>query len=54
MPLILYGRLYTKFEKTISEFDTFPEPQKGAVYSKGTEVIVPAFGEIAGPLTALK
>ena len=46
-PLILYGRLYTKYETTISEVDTFAEPQNGAVYSKGTEVIVPASGETA-------
>lgn len=25
-PLILYGRLYTKYETTISEVDTFAEP----------------------------
>lgn len=44
-PLILYGRLYTKYETKIYEVDTFAEPQKGSIYSKGCEVIVPASGE---------
>ena len=44
-PLILYGRLYTKYETKIDEVDTFAEPQKGSIYSKGCEVIVPASGE---------
>ncbi|MCI7349755.1 MAG: restriction endonuclease subunit S [Ruminococcus sp.] len=46
-PLILYGRLYTKYETKIDEVDTFAEPKKGSVYSKGNEVIVPASGETA-------
>ena len=46
-PLILYGRLYTKYETTINEVDTFTEPKKGSIYSKGGEVIVPASGETA-------
>ena len=46
-PLILYGRLYTKYETKIDEVDTFAEPQKGSVYSQGCEVIVPASGETA-------
>ena len=46
-PLILYGRLYTKYETKIDEVDTFAEPKKGSVYSKGTEVVVPASGESA-------
>ena len=44
-PLILYGRLYTKYETKIYEVDIFAEPQKGSIYSKGCEVIVPASGE---------
>ena len=46
-PLILYGRLYTKYETKIDDVDTFAEPKKGSVYSKGNEVIVPASGETA-------
>lgn len=46
-PLILYGRLYTKYETKIDDVDVFAEPQKGSVYSKGNEVIVPASGETA-------
>lgn len=44
-PIILYGRLYTKYETIIKEIDTFAEPKEGAVYSKGGEVIIPASGE---------
>ena len=46
-PIILYGRLYTKYETSISEVDTFAIPKSGSVYSKGGEVIVPASGETA-------
>ncbi len=46
-PIILYGRLYTKYQFAISEVDTFAVPQNGAVYSQGNEVIVPASGETA-------
>lgn len=46
-PIILYGRLYTKYETCISEVDTFAIPKKGSVYSKGGEVIIPASGENA-------
>ena len=46
-PIILYGRLYTKYETVISEVDTFADEKKGAVFSKGGEVIVPASGETA-------
>ena len=46
-PIILYGRLYTKYETIISEVDTFVDEKKGSVYSKGGEVIVPASGETA-------
>ncbi|MBU5470283.1 restriction endonuclease subunit S [Falcatimonas sp. MSJ-15] len=47
MPIILYGRLYTKYETSISDVDTFVEAKDGSVYSKGGEVIVPASGETA-------
>ena len=46
-PIILYGRLYTKYETSISEVGTFAIPKSGSVYSKGGEVVVPASGETA-------
>ena len=46
-PIILYGRLYTKYQFAISEVDTFTVPRNGTVYSQGNEVIVPASGETA-------
>ena len=46
-PIILYGRLYTKYQFAISEVDTFAVSRNGAVYSQGNEVIVPASGETA-------
>lgn len=46
-PIILYGRLYTKYETRISNVDTFAEAKTDSVYSKGGEVIVPASGETA-------
>lgn len=46
-PIILYGRLYTKYQLAISEVDTFAVARNGAVYSQGNEVIVPASGETA-------
>lgn len=46
-PIILYGRLYTKYETVISQVDTFVTPKEGSVYSKGGEIIVPASGESA-------
>ncbi len=46
-PIILYGRLYTKYQFVINEIDTFAAPKEGAVYSEGNEVIVPSSGETA-------
>ena len=46
-PIILYGRLYTKYENLISDVDTFVNTKDGSVYSEGGEVIVPASGETA-------
>lgn len=46
-PIILYGRLYTKYESQISAVDTYVKPLSISVYSKGNEVIVPASGESA-------
>ena len=46
-PIILYGRLYTKYETVIENVDTFADEKSGSVYSCGGEVIVPASGETA-------
>ena len=46
-PIILYGRLYTNYETTIRNVDTFVELKDKSVISQGGEVIVPASGEIA-------
>ena len=46
-PIILYGRLYTKYETVISDIDTVVEEKPNSVFSKGREVIVPASGETA-------
>ena len=46
-PIILYGRLYTKYETKINDVDTFAIAKKRSVYSTGNEVIVPASGETA-------
>ena len=46
-PIILYGRLYTKYETVIADVDTFADAKNGSVYSRGGEVIVPASGETA-------
>ena len=46
-PIILYGRLYTKYETVISEVDSFVLKKEKSVFSKGNEVIVPASGETA-------
>ena len=44
-PIILYGRLYTNYETTIRNVDTFVELKDKSVISQGDEVIVPASGE---------
>ena len=46
-PIILYGRLYTNYETTIKNIDTFVELKDKSVISQGGEVIVPASGETA-------
>ena len=43
-PIILYGRLYTKYETIIRNVDTFVVPKSGSVFR---EVIVPGSGETA-------
>ena len=44
-PIILYGRMYTKYEVSINTVDTFVLPISNSVYSIGDEVIMPASGE---------
>ena len=46
-PIILYGRLYTKYETVIDEVDTFVEMKEKSVISNGGEVVVPSSGESA-------
>ena len=47
-PIIMYGRLYTKYQTIISEVDTFVDVIiADAVFSKGGEVILPSSGETA-------
>ena len=46
-PIILYGRLYTNYETTIKNVDTFVKLKDKSVISHGGEVIVPASGETA-------
>ena len=46
-PIILYGRLYTNYEITIRNVDTFVKLKDKSVISQGGEVIVPASGETA-------
>ncbi|SEH46808.1 Type I restriction modification DNA specificity domain-containing protein [Fructobacillus pseudoficulneus] len=43
--IILYGRLYTKYETVINTVDTFTNKKSKSILSKGMEVIVPASGE---------
>jgi type I restriction enzyme S subunit len=44
-PIILYGRLYTKYETVIRHIDTFVLEKENSVISRKNEVIVPASGE---------
>lgn len=46
-PIILYGRLYTKYETVISTVDTFTHIKENSVLSIGGEVLVPSSGESA-------
>ena len=46
-PIILYGRLYTKYETVIENVDTFVQVKEKSVFSQGGEVIVPSSGETA-------
>lgn len=44
-PIILYGRLYTRYKTVITDVDTFVIEKDKSVKSIGGEVIVPASGE---------
>lgn len=44
-PIVLYGRLYTKYQTVISQVDTFANEKAKSLKSFGGEVIVPASGE---------
>jgi type I restriction enzyme, S subunit len=44
-PVILYGRLYTKYETIIEYVDTFTLEKDKSVISIGNEVIIPSSGE---------
>ncbi len=46
-PIVLYGRLYTKYQTVISDIDTFVDVKEGSVLSQGNEVVIPASGECA-------
>lgn len=46
-PVVLYGRLYTKYETLIKDIDTFVTPYPNSIYSKGGEVVIPGSGETA-------
>jgi type I restriction enzyme S subunit len=44
-PIILYGRLYTKYETVIDKVDTFALLKDNSVLSEENDIIVPASGE---------
>ena len=44
-PIVLYGRMYTKYQFSINEVDTFVNPKDFSIISEGNEVIMPASGE---------
>ena len=50
-PIILYGRLYTKYQSVISNIDTYANMEKNSVISEGGEVIIPASGESAAEIS---
>jgi len=50
-PIILYGRLYTKYETVIENVDTFVGMRDKSVISKGGEVIVPSSGETSDDIS---
>lgn len=44
-PIILYGRLYTRYQTVINDVDTFVNEKAKPLKSIGGEVLVPASGE---------
>lgn len=44
-PIILYGRMYTKYETCITSVDTYVNPLPSSIYTLGNEVVMPASGE---------
>lgn len=44
-PIILYGRMYTKYQFAIDEVDTFANLKDASILSEGNEIIMPASGE---------
>lgn len=44
-PIVLYGRMYTKYQSIIDEIDTFVTPKANSVISTGGEVVIPGSGE---------
>lgn len=44
-PIILYGRMYTKYQFVIDEVDTFANLKDASILSEGDEIIMPASGE---------
>ena len=44
-PIILYGRMYTKYRFAIDEVDTFANLKDSSVLSEGGEIIMPSSGE---------
>lgn len=44
-PIILYGRMYTKYEACITNVDTYVNPLPSSIYTLGNEVVMPASGE---------
>lgn len=45
VPIVLYGRLYTKYETTIKNIDTFAIKKRNSLLSVGGEVLIPTSGE---------
>lgn len=44
-PIILYGRMYTKYRFAIDEVDTFANLKDSSILSEGNEIIMPSSGE---------
>ncbi len=44
-PIILYGKLYTRYQTVFTDIDTFALVKEDSVFSTGKEVIVPSSGE---------